>query len=64
MCLISATWGGAKLSDALLLVGVSYHTEITVSGGKHVEFVSVDQCPVSILNIFVYQIMAGLLYSV
>ena len=53
MYLISATWGGAKLSDVLQLVGVPYHTEITPSGGKHVEFVSVDQCPVSILNISV-----------
>ncbi|CAN6360829.1 unnamed protein product [Urochloa humidicola] len=41
----NATWGGAKLSDVLQLVGVPYHTEITPSGGKHVEFVSVDQCP-------------------
>jgi sulfite oxidase len=53
MCLLSATWGGAKLSDVLQLVGVPYHTEITPSGGKHVEFISVDQCPVSFLTVFV-----------
>ncbi|KAL6623168.1 hypothetical protein ACP70R_033047 [Stipagrostis hirtigluma subsp. patula] len=41
----NATWGGAKLSDVLQLVGVPYHTEITSSGGKHVEFISVDRCP-------------------
>ncbi|KAK3139731.1 hypothetical protein QOZ80_5AG0389000 [Eleusine coracana subsp. coracana] len=41
----NATWGGAKLSDVLHLVGVPYHTEITPTGGKHVEFISVDQCP-------------------
>ncbi|GJN40051.1 hypothetical protein PR202_gb29217 [Eleusine coracana subsp. coracana] len=41
----NATWGGAKLSDVLQLVGVPYHTEITPTGGKHVEFISVDQCP-------------------
>ncbi|XP_052138018.1 sulfite oxidase-like [Oryza glaberrima] len=41
----NATWGGAKLSDVLQLIGVPYHTEVTPSGGKHVEFTSVDQCP-------------------
>ncbi|KAG0516955.1 hypothetical protein BDA96_09G046100 [Sorghum bicolor] len=41
----NATWGGAKLSDVLQLVCVPYHTEITMAGGKHVEFISVDQCP-------------------
>ncbi|KAG8051278.1 hypothetical protein GUJ93_ZPchr0009g2146 [Zizania palustris] len=41
----NATWGGAKLSDVLRLIGLPYHTEISPSGGKHVEFTSVDQCP-------------------
>ncbi|XP_077250325.1 sulfite oxidase-like isoform X2 [Tasmannia lanceolata] len=40
----NATWGGAKLSDVLELVGIPKHTEITSSGGKHVEFISVDMC--------------------
>lgn len=41
----NAIWGGAKLSDVLELVGVSKHTAVTSLGGKHVEFISVDQCP-------------------
>lgn len=52
MYLIPATWGGAKLSDVLQLVAVPYHTEITPFGGKHIEFISVDQCPVSFLRVF------------
>ncbi|KAL5717606.1 sulfite oxidase [Ranunculus cassubicifolius] len=40
----NATWGGAKLSDVLEMVGIPKLTEATPSGGKHVEFVSVDMC--------------------
>ncbi|PIA51156.1 hypothetical protein AQUCO_01100179v1 [Aquilegia coerulea] len=40
----NATWGGAKLSDVLELVGIPKLTSVTSSGGKHVEFVSVDMC--------------------
>ncbi|KAJ1685633.1 hypothetical protein LUZ63_017023 [Rhynchospora breviuscula] len=42
--LSNAIWGGAKLCDALKLVGIEYNTKMTLSGGKHVEFISVDQC--------------------
>lgn len=45
---MTATWGGAKLCDALQLVGIEYNTKMTLSGGKHVEFISVDQCKVSL----------------
>jgi sulfite oxidase len=44
---MTAIWGGAKLCDVLKLVGIEYNTKMTSSGGKHVEFISVDQCPVS-----------------
>ncbi|OVA17511.1 Oxidoreductase [Macleaya cordata] len=40
----NAVWGGAKLSDVLELVGIPNLTTTTPSGGKHVEFVSVDKC--------------------
>lgn len=40
----NAVWGGAKLSDVLELVGVPMLTKMTPSGGKHVEFVSIDKC--------------------
>ncbi|KAI6671409.1 hypothetical protein NL676_006294 [Syzygium grande] len=40
----NAVWGGAKLADVLELVGVPKLTSVTRSGGKHVEFVSVDKC--------------------
>ncbi|KAK4751329.1 hypothetical protein SAY87_004811 [Trapa incisa] len=40
----NAVWGGAKLADVLELVGVPKFTSVTHSGGKHVEFVSIDQC--------------------
>ncbi|CAD6262645.1 unnamed protein product [Miscanthus lutarioriparius] len=40
----NATWGGAKLSDVLELVGIPELTSVTSLGGKHVEFVSVDKC--------------------
>lgn len=40
----NATWGGAKLSDVLELAGIPNLTRTTPSGGKHVEFVSVDMC--------------------
>lgn len=43
---LSALWGGAKLSDVLELVGISKLTSITKFGGKHIEFVSIDQCKV------------------
>lgn len=41
-------WGGAKLADVLELVGVPKLTSVTRSGGKHVEFVSVDKCKVRV----------------
>ncbi|XP_072989487.1 sulfite oxidase [Typha latifolia] len=40
----NAIWGGAKLSDVLELVGISKHSSVTLSGGKHVEFISIDRC--------------------
>ncbi|XP_077227372.1 sulfite oxidase-like isoform X2 [Tasmannia lanceolata] len=40
----NATWGGAKLSDVLELVGICKLTAATQLGGKHVEFISVDMC--------------------
>ncbi|XP_059452408.1 sulfite oxidase [Corylus avellana] len=40
----NAVWGGAKLADVLELVGISMLTSTTQSGGKHVEFVSIDKC--------------------
>ncbi|GAV64276.1 Oxidored_molyb domain-containing protein/Mo-co_dimer domain-containing protein [Cephalotus follicularis] len=40
----NAVWAGAKLADVLELVGIPKLTRITQSGGKHVEFVSVDKC--------------------
>lgn len=40
----NAVWGGAKLADVLELVGIPYLTCTTQSGGKHVEFVSIDKC--------------------
>lgn len=45
--LFPATWGGAKLSDVLELVGIPKLSSVTSLGGKHVEFVSVDRCKVS-----------------
>lgn len=41
---LSAEWGGAKLADVLELVGIPKLTGTTSSGGKHVEFVSIDMC--------------------
>lgn len=43
---LSAVWGGAKLVDVLELVGIAKFSSSTKSGGKHVEFVSVDKCKV------------------
>lgn len=40
----NAVWGGAKLADVLELVGLPKLSSSTKSGGKHVEFVSVDKC--------------------
>ncbi|PSS33753.1 Sulfite oxidase [Actinidia chinensis var. chinensis] len=40
----NAVWGGAKLADVLELVGIPKLTSVTPSGGKHVEFVSIDKC--------------------
>ncbi|XP_057488970.1 sulfite oxidase-like isoform X1 [Actinidia eriantha] len=40
----NAVWGGAKLADVLELVGIPKLTGVTQSGGKHVEFVSIDKC--------------------
>ncbi|KAH9743500.1 Sulfite oxidase [Citrus sinensis] len=39
-----AVWSGAKLADVLELVGIPNLTSVTRSGGKHVEFVSIDKC--------------------
>jgi hypothetical protein len=43
---LSAVWGGAKLADVLELIGIPKLTRVTKSGGKHVEFVSIDKCKV------------------
>ncbi|TYG52672.1 hypothetical protein ES288_D09G047100v1 [Gossypium darwinii] len=40
----NAVWGGAKLADVLELIGIPKLTCSTQSGGKHVEFVSIDKC--------------------
>ncbi|KAK9221924.1 hypothetical protein WN944_010355 [Citrus x changshan-huyou] len=40
----NAVWSGAKLADVLELVGIPNLTNVTRSGGKHVEFVSIDKC--------------------
>nr|KJB33979.1 hypothetical protein B456_006G041700 [Gossypium raimondii] len=40
----NAVWGGAKLADLLELIGIPKLTCSTQSGGKHVEFVSIDKC--------------------
>ncbi|KAF5479815.1 hypothetical protein F2P56_000606 [Juglans regia] len=40
----NAVWGGAKLADVLELVGIPKLSSTTQSGGKHVEFVSIDKC--------------------
>ncbi|KAI8568445.1 hypothetical protein RHMOL_Rhmol02G0200000 [Rhododendron molle] len=41
---MAAVWSGAKLADVLELVGIPKLTSATPSGGKHVEFVSIDKC--------------------
>lgn len=40
----NGVWGGARLSDVLNIVGIPYYTKVSASGGKHVEFVSIDRC--------------------
>ncbi|XP_048502040.1 sulfite oxidase isoform X2 [Beta vulgaris subsp. vulgaris] len=40
----NAVWAGAKLADVLELVGIPKLSNSTPSGGKHVEFVSIDRC--------------------
>ncbi|XP_043704204.1 sulfite oxidase isoform X1 [Telopea speciosissima] len=40
----NAVWGGARLADVLELVGIPKLAATTPSGGKHVEFTSVDKC--------------------
>ncbi|XP_019161772.1 PREDICTED: sulfite oxidase [Ipomoea nil] len=40
----NAIWGGARLADVLELIGIPKLTSMTPSGGKHVEFVSIDKC--------------------
>ncbi|GLT37632.1 hypothetical protein SLA2020_119360 [Shorea laevis] len=40
----NAVWAGAKLADVLELVGLPKFTSTTQTGGKHVEFVSIDKC--------------------
>jgi sulfite oxidase len=54
-CMVPATWGGAKLSDVLELVGIPKLSSVTSLGGKHVEFVSVDKCKVSVLILIDWQ---------
>lgn len=39
-------WAGARLADVLELVGVPHCAMTTATGGKHVEFISVDSCKV------------------
>ncbi|KAH1128680.1 hypothetical protein J1N35_000058 [Gossypium stocksii] len=39
----NAVWGGAKLADILELIGLPKLTSSTQSGGKHIEFVSIDK---------------------
>lgn len=45
--ILSAVWGGSKLSDVLELVGIPKLTSTTEFGGKYVEFVSIDRCKVT-----------------
>ncbi|XP_048337146.2 sulfite oxidase isoform X2 [Ziziphus jujuba] len=40
----NAVWGGAKLADVLALIGIPKLASSTKTGGRHVEFVSVDKC--------------------
>ncbi|PKU63068.1 sulfite oxidase isoform X1 [Dendrobium catenatum] len=40
----NATWGGAKLSDVLEIVGIPKLSSNSSLGGRHVEFISVDKC--------------------
>ncbi|XP_075491600.1 sulfite oxidase-like isoform X1 [Primulina tabacum] len=40
----NAVWSGAKLADVLELIGIPKYSHITPSGGRHVEFVSIDKC--------------------
>ncbi|GKV33049.1 hypothetical protein SLEP1_g41599 [Rubroshorea leprosula] len=40
----NAVWAGAKLADVLELFGIPKFTSTTQTGGKHVEFVSIDKC--------------------
>ncbi|KAK8937173.1 Sulfite oxidase [Platanthera zijinensis] len=40
----NATWGGAKLSDVLELVGIAKLSTMSSLGGMYVEFISVDRC--------------------
>lgn len=42
----NAVWGGVPLNRVLQLAGVSQGAWETHSGGRHVEFVSVDRCKV------------------
>lgn len=46
MIVTTAVWAGAKLADVLELIGVPKCSRVTSSGGKHVEFVSIDKCKV------------------
>ncbi|PIN02014.1 Sulfite oxidase, molybdopterin-binding component [Handroanthus impetiginosus] len=40
----NAVWGGARFADVLELVRILNFSHISQSGGKHVEFVSIDRC--------------------
>lgn len=42
----TAVWGGVPLYRVLQLAGISAGARETHSGGRHVEFVSVDRCKV------------------
>eukprot|EP00271_Cylindrocystis_brebissonii_P000992 TRINITY_DN11229_c0_g1_i1.p1 TRINITY_DN11229_c0_g1~~TRINITY_DN11229_c0_g1_i1.p1 ORF type:complete len:426 (+),score=63.60 TRINITY_DN11229_c0_g1_i1:662-1939(+) len=41
----NAVWSGAHLADVLALAGVPVRSVKTATGGRHVEFISVDKCP-------------------
>ena len=42
----SGSWTGVRLSDVLHATGIPLHATVSTSGGKHVEFISVDKCKV------------------
>lgn len=46
MRVTAAVWAGAKLADVLELLEIPKCSHVAPSGGKHVEFVSIDKCKV------------------